>query len=168
MVFRRPSRRGTGAWKPVRPALEAMVGERDERQPVGEPRERVGELAELDRGLVGCGQSIGDLGRLRGRVAQEVEVEPLAVEQMLDVDQRRRSEEALRQLSLQNAYLQEEIKATHNVDEVVAKQPSLQGERIRVQGNVVDGTVHKTAEGAASASAVRVACASSTSPRALT
>lgn len=35
----------------------------------------------------------------------------------------------------------------YNVDEVVAKQPSLQGERIRVQGNVVDGTVHKTAEG---------------------
>ena len=42
-----------------------------------------------------------------------------------DVDQRRRSEEALRQLSLQNAYLQEEIKATHNVDEVVGQSRAL-------------------------------------------
>ena len=35
----------------------------------------------------------------------------------------------------------------YNVDEAVAKQSSLQGERIRVQGNVVDGTVHKTSAG---------------------
>lgn len=35
----------------------------------------------------------------------------------------------------------------YNVDEVVAKQSTLQHERIRVQGNVVDGTVHKTADG---------------------
>lgn len=35
----------------------------------------------------------------------------------------------------------------YNVDEVVAKQHSLQHQRIRVQGNVVDGTVHKTADG---------------------
>ena len=42
-----------------------------------------------------------------------------------DVDQRRRTEEALRQLSLQNAYLQEEIKATHNVDEVVGQSRAL-------------------------------------------
>jgi len=35
----------------------------------------------------------------------------------------------------------------YNVDEVVAKEQSLQGERIRVQGNVVDGSVHKTTDG---------------------
>lgn len=35
----------------------------------------------------------------------------------------------------------------YNVDEVVAKQSSLQGERVRVQGNVVDGTVRKTVAG---------------------
>lgn len=35
----------------------------------------------------------------------------------------------------------------YNVDEVVAKRDSLQNERIRVQGNVVDGTVHKTSDG---------------------
>ncbi|MBS1836279.1 MAG: cytochrome c maturation protein CcmE [Actinobacteria bacterium] len=35
----------------------------------------------------------------------------------------------------------------YNVDEVVAKQHALQGERIRVQGNVVDGSVHKTDDG---------------------
>ncbi len=35
----------------------------------------------------------------------------------------------------------------YNVDEVVAKQPQLEGQRIRVQGNVVDGTVKKTTDG---------------------
>ncbi|MBY0278513.1 sigma 54-interacting transcriptional regulator [Candidatus Binatia bacterium] len=42
-----------------------------------------------------------------------------------DVDQRRRAEEELRRLSLQNAYLQEEIKATHNVDEIVGQSRAL-------------------------------------------
>ena len=35
----------------------------------------------------------------------------------------------------------------YNVDEVVAKQPQLEGQRFRVQGNVVDGTVKKTKDG---------------------
>lgn len=35
----------------------------------------------------------------------------------------------------------------YNVDEVAAKHDELQGERIRVQGNVVDGTVRKTDDG---------------------
>lgn len=35
----------------------------------------------------------------------------------------------------------------YNVDEVVAKSSSLQGERIRVQGNVVDGSVRSTGDG---------------------
>lgn len=35
----------------------------------------------------------------------------------------------------------------YNVDEVSARQDALQGERIRMQGNVVDGSVHKTADG---------------------
>ena len=42
-----------------------------------------------------------------------------------DVDQRRRTEEELRRLALQNAYLQEEIKATHNVDEIVGQSRAL-------------------------------------------
>jgi cytochrome c-type biogenesis protein CcmE len=35
----------------------------------------------------------------------------------------------------------------YNVDEVTARSDSLQGERIRVQGNVVDGSVHPTDDG---------------------
>ena len=35
----------------------------------------------------------------------------------------------------------------YNVDEVIAKQSSLQGERIRMQGNVVDGSVRNTDDG---------------------
>jgi cytochrome c-type biogenesis protein CcmE len=35
----------------------------------------------------------------------------------------------------------------YNVDEVVAKQSHLEGQRFRVQGNVVDGTVKKTKDG---------------------
>ena len=42
-----------------------------------------------------------------------------------DVDQRRRAEEELRQLNLQNEYLQEEIKAAHNVDEIVGQSRAL-------------------------------------------
>ena len=42
-----------------------------------------------------------------------------------DVDERRRSEEELRKINLQNAYLQEEIKAAHNVDEIVGQSTAL-------------------------------------------
>jgi len=35
----------------------------------------------------------------------------------------------------------------YNVDEAVAKQDQLAGQRFRVQGNVVDGTVHETTDG---------------------
>jgi len=35
----------------------------------------------------------------------------------------------------------------YNVDEVAAKHDALQGERLRMQGNVVDGSVHTTADG---------------------
>jgi formate hydrogenlyase transcriptional activator len=42
-----------------------------------------------------------------------------------DVDERRRSEEELRKINLQNAYLQEEIKAAHNVDEIVGQSAAL-------------------------------------------
>jgi cytochrome c-type biogenesis protein CcmE len=35
----------------------------------------------------------------------------------------------------------------YNVDEVAARSDELQGERIRMQGNVVDGTVETTADG---------------------
>ncbi len=39
-----------------------------------------------------------------------------------DIDERRRAEEGLRQLSLQNEYLQEEIRAAHSADEIVGSQ----------------------------------------------
>jgi formate hydrogenlyase transcriptional activator len=54
-----------------------------------------------------------------------------------DVDQRRRDEEALRSLNLQNEYLQEEIKATHNVDEIVGQSRALAGvlEQVRLVGS---------------------------------
>jgi len=54
-----------------------------------------------------------------------------------DVDERRRSEEELRKLNLQNAYLQEEIKATHNVDEIVGQSPALAAvlEQVRLVGS---------------------------------
>jgi formate hydrogenlyase transcriptional activator len=42
-----------------------------------------------------------------------------------DVDERRRAEEQLRRLHLQNEYLQEEIRAVHNVDEVVGQSRAL-------------------------------------------
>ena len=42
-----------------------------------------------------------------------------------DVDERRRAEEELRQLAQQNEYLQEEIRAVHNVDEIVGESRSL-------------------------------------------
>jgi cytochrome c-type biogenesis protein CcmE len=35
----------------------------------------------------------------------------------------------------------------YNVDEVVARRGTLEGERIRMQGNVVDGSVHTTDDG---------------------
>jgi formate hydrogenlyase transcriptional activator len=42
-----------------------------------------------------------------------------------DVEERRRAEDALRQLSLQNDYLREEIKATHNFGEIVGHSRAL-------------------------------------------
>jgi PAS domain S-box-containing protein len=42
-----------------------------------------------------------------------------------DVDERRRAEEELRQLSQQNEYLREEIRAVHNVDEIVGESRAL-------------------------------------------
>jgi PAS domain S-box-containing protein len=42
-----------------------------------------------------------------------------------DIDERRRAEQELRQLHLQNEYLQEEIRAVHNVDEVVGQSRAL-------------------------------------------
>ena len=42
-----------------------------------------------------------------------------------DLDERRRAEAELRQLSLQNEYLQEEIKETHNFGEIVGRSPAL-------------------------------------------
>ncbi|HZR84949.1 MAG TPA: sigma 54-interacting transcriptional regulator [Candidatus Binatia bacterium] len=50
---------------------------------------------------------------------------PLFTLILRDVDQRRRAEDDLRRLHLQNAYLQEEIKATHNVDEIVGQSSAL-------------------------------------------
>jgi len=42
-----------------------------------------------------------------------------------DVDERRQEEERLRQLQLQSAYLQEEIRSVHNVDEIVGQSRTL-------------------------------------------
>ena len=42
-----------------------------------------------------------------------------------DIEERRRAENALRQLSLQNEYLREEIKATHNFGEIVGHSRAL-------------------------------------------
>ncbi|HVO26149.1 MAG TPA: sigma 54-interacting transcriptional regulator [Candidatus Margulisiibacteriota bacterium] len=42
-----------------------------------------------------------------------------------DVDERRQAEAELRQLSLQNEYLQEEIRSVHNVDEIVGQSRAL-------------------------------------------
>jgi PAS domain S-box-containing protein len=51
-----------------------------------------------------------------------------------DVDERRRAEEQLRQLHLQNEYLQEEIRAVHNVDEIVGQSAALRDalEKVRL------------------------------------
>lgn len=51
-----------------------------------------------------------------------------------DIDERRRSEEHLRQLHLQNQYLQEEIRSVHNVDEIVGQSKVLTGalEQVRL------------------------------------
>src|SRR5262249_50597822 len=42
-----------------------------------------------------------------------------------DVDERRRAEAELRELALQNEYLQEEIKQTHNFEEIVGESAAL-------------------------------------------
>jgi PAS domain S-box-containing protein len=43
-----------------------------------------------------------------------------------DIDERRRAEEQLRQLHLQNQYLQEELRSVHNFDEIVGQSRALQ------------------------------------------
>ncbi len=51
-----------------------------------------------------------------------------------DVDERRQAEAQLRQLHLQNEYLQEEIRSVHNVDEIVGQSSSLRDalEKVRL------------------------------------
>jgi transcriptional regulator with GAF, ATPase, and Fis domain len=51
-----------------------------------------------------------------------------------DVDERRRAEEELRQLHLQNEYLQEEIRSVHNIDEIVGQSRALNSllEKVRL------------------------------------
>ena len=44
-----------------------------------------------------------------------------------DMDERKRAESELHRLSLQNEYLQEEIRETHNVEEIVGSSPALSG-----------------------------------------
>jgi hypothetical protein len=46
----------------------------------------VGELTELDRRLVRLRQAAGDLAGLLRRVAEKIKEQPLAVEQVLDID----------------------------------------------------------------------------------
>ena len=55
----------------------------------------------------------------------EVAQRPLYTLIVRDIDERRRAEDQLRALSLQNEYLQEEIKETHNFDEIVGRSASL-------------------------------------------
>jgi formate hydrogenlyase transcriptional activator len=50
-----------------------------------------------------------------------------------DVDERRQAEAELRQLSLQNEYLQEEIRSVHNIDEIVGQSGVLRGALEKVQ-----------------------------------
>jgi formate hydrogenlyase transcriptional activator len=50
-----------------------------------------------------------------------------------DIDARRRAEQELRQLHQQNEYLQEEIRSTHNVDEIVGQSRVLAGVLEKVQ-----------------------------------
>jgi hypothetical protein len=52
--------------------------------------ERFGELAELDSGFVGFGELLGVGFELGRDIAQEIEKESLAVEQMFDIDEDRR------------------------------------------------------------------------------
>jgi len=54
-----------------------------------------------------------------------------------DIDERRQAEAELRQLSLQNEYLQEEIRAVHNVDEIVGQSRAL-GEALEKVALVAD------------------------------
>jgi PAS domain S-box-containing protein len=55
-----------------------------------------------------------------------------------DVDERNRAQETLRQLALQNQYLQEEIRAEHNADEIVGESRALSGALAQVR--LVAGT----------------------------
>lgn len=51
-----------------------------------------------------------------------------------DIDERRRAEEQLRQLHMQNQYLQEEIRSVHNFDEIVGQSRALRAalEQVRL------------------------------------
>jgi PAS domain S-box-containing protein len=55
-----------------------------------------------------------------------------------DVDERRQEEERLRQLQLHSAYLQEEIRSVHNVDEIVGQSRSLK--EVLEKAHLVAGT----------------------------
>ncbi|HKN00820.1 MAG TPA: sigma 54-interacting transcriptional regulator [Candidatus Binataceae bacterium] len=55
----------------------------------------------------------------------EVAGRPLFTLILRDLDERRRAENELHRLSLQNEYLQEEIKEAHNFEEIVGLSPSL-------------------------------------------
>jgi PAS domain S-box-containing protein len=59
-----------------------------------------------------------------------------------DVDERRRAETELRELGLQNEYLQEEIKQVHNFDEIVGRSAALNSvlDQVRLVG-ATDSTV---------------------------
>ncbi|MGO9454791.1 MAG: sigma 54-interacting transcriptional regulator [Candidatus Binataceae bacterium] len=55
----------------------------------------------------------------------EVAGRPLFTMILRDLDERRRAENELQRLNLQNEYLQEEIKEAHNFEEIVGRSPSL-------------------------------------------
>src|SRR5258706_8429304 len=75
---------GAGAASPAATAILSLLGPAAGAAAL---RERVGELAELDLGLVRFGQLAGELGNLRRLAPQEIEVERLSVEQVLHIDE---------------------------------------------------------------------------------
>ena len=112
----------------------------DRRTPRALPRRRLPQALGVDAGVDGRpGQALhlGAAGPGRARAdGREFPVEAtlshvevggrrLFTLILRDVDQRRRDEEELRKLNRQNEYLQEEIKAAHNVDEIVGQSRAL-------------------------------------------
>jgi PAS domain S-box-containing protein len=63
----------------------------------------------------------------------EVSGQPLYTLILRDIDERRRAEAELRDLNLQRAYLQEEIKSVHNFEEIVGQSRALDGALKKVQ-----------------------------------